>query len=115
MIDQQTIDRIDRVAVGLAELILQRRSGKSRLVKRLCWLLKTLIDAPFHADRIKTVAEGHHGTPEQLVAKLREKAVAERGEHEVAICGQCHGVIERDSPSDDWEHQDKLALHKASI
>ncbi len=112
MPDQQTIDR---VAVGLARLSMRIDDNLSDR------LLLLILDIP-ESEKAQDILDDNHSdlaefqkTPQQLVQALRELAVAEQGEHEVAICGQCRGVIERDSPSDDWDHQDKLTLHKAGI
>ncbi len=116
MSDQKTIDR---VAVGLAELeinqsnLLFRKStgrGAPSLNtpgELLCLHLGIPKPIP---DWAKRALEEHQGTPEELVATLRELAGKDA---ETALCDRCGGPIERDGSSGEWEHVNTLALHKA--
>ena len=100
MTDQQTIDR---VAVGLAELAIEW-PNVTRLTL-LCLLLG--IHEPISKWAIKALAD-HTGTPEELVAKLRELAAKARK----AICDICGRPIVLE-PEGYWIHDGTLCLHNA--
>jgi hypothetical protein len=90
-VDQKTIDR---VCVGLADLAITARDGL-RLISPslsqgpyaltlLCDLLGIPEPIPDWAER---ALEGHHGTPEELVAALRELAGTNRSTILCHVCG----------------------------
>lgn len=82
--DQQTIDR---VCVGLAELVI-KKAIPDRVLRRLefglpagipnSWLmLLDLLGIPESLDCANGVLDDHQGTPEELVKALRELAEKE--------------------------------------
>ena len=102
-IDQKTIDRIDRVAVGLAAMAIRHRDCDRRIHRDvgiktpppgsshfgfLCPLIGLPEPIPAWAKR---ALEGHHGTPKELVAALRELAVNNRP-IESRVQGKANGL-----------------------
>lgn len=103
MPDQQTIDRIDRACVGLAEIGLcindltgLRCVGNMPSVGVYTVLLM-LLDIPTQPipDWAERALEEHAGPPEELVETLRELAARVNKTANKMQCPQCSGPIEK--------------------
>ncbi len=132
MPDQKTIDR---VAVGLAELAIRHRDCDRRIHRDvgiktpppgsshfgfLCPLIGLPEPIP---DWAKRALEEHQGTPEELVATLRELAGKEAAKPlepvQQGTCVRCGGEIRRArlgwGPWGNWAHVGKTKDHPATF
>lgn len=127
MIDQQTIDR---VCVGLADLAIDAHQAARLFGDSVAYhhkstayrVLLDLIGCDLYEDHIPEWAEraldDHSGTPEELVAALRELAGMNTKEPELHTCAVCDreivNLVGDGGWPDGWQHYGLSQDHPAT-